>query len=167
MNINITKIANAILYMLDEEVKHLNDRKLCILLFLIDFSHFKNYGKTIFNLEYVKQKRNPEPKVLNEIFEIIANGEDLEEDDERLILITELLDFFDIEIITKEKFIELKFVKMEEDFDKSVFSKEELETLEKTVEKYKEETARKIANASFQIENVRRASLDENIDFAL
>ncbi len=91
----------------------------------------------------------------------------MEEEDERLILITELLDFLDIEIITKEKFIELKFIEMEEDFDKSVFSKEELETLEKTVEKYKEETARKIANASFQIENVRKASLDENIDFTL
>ncbi|TLP35562.1 type II toxin-antitoxin system antitoxin SocA domain-containing protein [Arcobacter arenosus] len=163
MNIDITKVANVIIYMLDEDVKHLNDRKLIILLFLIDYNFYKTKGRKIFGDEYIKQKRNPEAVVLADIFDIIANGEDLEEDDERLYLITDMLDFIDIEILTKEKFIELNFLKMEEDFDSSMFDKEEMKCIKEIVEKYKDDTARKIANACFQIDDVRNKSLDEVI----
>ncbi|RXJ66310.1 DUF4065 domain-containing protein [Halarcobacter ebronensis] len=163
MKIDITKIANVILYMLDESIKHLNDKKLSILLFLIDFEHFKKFGQKIFNEEYIKDKRNPEPVILGEIFEIIANGEDLEEDDERLYMIEELLEYLDIEILTKEKFIELKFLKMEEDYDESLFTKEELKTIKEIVKKYKEDSVRNVANSTFQIEEVRRAPLGEII----
>ncbi|WP_320033752.1 type II toxin-antitoxin system antitoxin SocA domain-containing protein [Halarcobacter sp.] len=163
MKIDITKIANVILYMLENDMKHLNDKKLSILLFLIEFEHQKNFNKKIFNEQFIKQKRNPEPMILSEIFDIIANNEDVDEDDERLYLITELLDYLDIEILTKEKFIELNFIKMEEDFDKSLFSKDEMETISNITNKYQEDTARKVANACFQIEEVRQAPLDEII----
>ncbi len=113
MNFDINKIANTILYMLDNDVKHLNDRKLSIMLFLMDFNHQKNCGDKIFGDEYIKSSRNPEPKILGEIFSIVANDEDLEEEDERRFLITELLDYIDIEILEKKDFIELKFIKME------------------------------------------------------
>lgn len=82
MKIDITKIANAILYMLENEVKHLNDKKVAILLFLMDFTHQKKTDEKIFNEEYLKDKRNPQPVVLSEIFDIIANSEDLDENDE-------------------------------------------------------------------------------------
>lgn len=163
MKLDITKVANVILYMLDEKVLHLNDRKLSILLFLMDFNHQENCGDKIFGDEYIKDKRNPEPSVISEIFDIIANQEDLDEEDERLFLIQELLDYVDIEILTKEKFIELEFIKMEEDFNEELFSKEEMKTIKKIVEKYKKETPRKIANACFQIDKVRKTTLNEII----
>ena len=163
MKLDITKVANVIIYMLDEKVLHLNDRKLSILLFLMDFNHLENCAEKIFGEEYIKDKRNPEPAILSEIFDIIANQEDLDEEDERLFLIQELLDYIDIEIITKEKFIELEFIKMDEEFDESLFEKEEMKTIKKIVEKYKEETARKIANACFQIDKVRETQLNEVI----
>lgn len=163
MNIDISKIANAIIYMLDNEVKGLNDRKLSILLFLIDFEYKKQTGKKIFGEEYIKQKRNPEPLILGEIFDIIANDEDLEEDDERIYIITDLLDYLDIEILAKKTFIELKFIKMEEDFDASVFTKNELSCIKSIVEKYKNETARNIANSCFKIDLVRETKLNEVI----
>ena len=163
MKLDITKVANVILYMLDEKVLHLNDRKLSILLFLMDFNHQENCVDKIFGDEYIKDKRNPEPSVISEIFDIIANQEDLDEEDERLFLIQELLDYVDIEILTKEKFIELEFIKMEEDFNEELFSKEEMKTIKKIVEKYKEETPRKIANACFQIDKVRKTTLNEII----
>lgn len=163
MNIEITKIANTILYMLDEEVLHLNDRKLSILLFLIDYENLEKNGKKIFNEKYIKQNRNPEPKILSEIFGIIANGEDLDEEDERLYLITDMLDFLDIEILTNENFIELKFLKMEEDFDASMYKKEEFETIKEVVKKYKNETSRKVANACFKIDKVRETQIGEII----
>lgn len=163
MKIDITKIANAILYMLDKDVKHLNDRKVAILLFLMDFENQKKTGEKIFNEDYIKDKRNPEPVVIGEIFEIIANSEDLDEEDERLYIIQELLDYLDIEVLTKDKFIELKFIKMEEEFDKSLFSRKELNSIEAVIEKYGEDTARKVANATFKIQKVRDTALNEII----
>ncbi|NVJ52681.1 MAG: DUF4065 domain-containing protein [Campylobacteraceae bacterium] len=163
MKIDITKIANAILYMLEKDVKHLNDRKVAILLFLMDFEHQKKTGEKIFNEEYIKDKRNPEPAVIGEIFEIIANSEDLDEEDERLYIIQELLDYLDIEVLTKDKFIELKFIKMEEEFDKSLFSRKEINSIEAVIEKYSEDTARKVANATFKIQKVRDTALNEVI----
>ncbi len=163
MNFDITKIAHTILYMLDNEVKHLNDKKLSILLFLMDYNHLSNCEDKIFGDEYIKSKRNPEPKVLSDIFSIIANDEDLEEDDERLYLITELLEYLDIEILEKKDFVELKFVKMEEEYDESLFNKEELKTINKIVTKYKNETVRNIANATFKIEKVRETATNEVI----
>jgi len=163
LKLDITKVANVVLYMIDENVLHLNDRKLSILLFLMDFNHLENCEDKIFGDEYIKDKRNPEPKILSELFDIIANQEDLEEEDERLFLIQELLDYIDIEIETNEKFIELKFIKMEEEFDESLFNKEELKTINKVIQKYKNETARKIANACFQIDKVRETTLNDII----
>ncbi len=163
MDIDITKIANAILYMLHKEVKHLNDKKLSILLFFIDYNHLKFCGKKIFADEYIKGARQPEPVVLSEIFDIIANGEDLDEEDERLFLIQELLDYLDIEVITKEKFIELKFIKMEEEFDETLFNKDELKTIQKIVNEYKDFTPRNIANATFKIDEVRAIGKNEVI----
>ena len=163
MNFDITKIANVVLHIMDNDVKHLNDKKLSILLFLMDFSHLKNCESKIFGDEYIKSKRNPEPKMLGDIFSIIANDEDLEEEDERLYLITELLEYLDIEILEKQDFVELKFIKMEEEFDESLFEKEELKTINKIINKYKNDSVRNIANATFKIDEVRKTALSEVI----
>ncbi len=163
MNIDMTKVANVILYMLHKQVKHLNDKKLSIMLFLMDFNHSKHCGSKIFNEEYIKAARNPEPTVLSELFDIIANEEDLDEEDPRLFLIQELLDYLDIEVKANDKFIELKFIKMEEDFDEELFEKEELTTIHKVVEKYLETSPRNTANECFKIEEVRATPKGEVI----
>jgi hypothetical protein len=149
--------------MLDKDVLHLNDRKLCILLFLMDYAHMQEHQEKIFADTYIKAKRNPEPKILSEIFDIIANEEDLDEEDERLFIIQELLDYLDIEVIKKESFIELKFIKMEENFDSELFEQSQMKVLRNTVKKYKETTARNLANETFKIEQVRQTTLEEVI----
>jgi len=163
MQIDMTKIANVILYMLHKKVSHLNDKKLSILLFLIDYNHNKYCGKTIFGEEYIKNSRHPEPVVLSELFDIIANNEDLDEDDARLYLIQELLDYLDIEIVEKKSFIELQFIKMEEEFDEEFFNVDEIKTIHKVVLEYSETTARNIANACFKIDIVRNTVNGEKI----
>jgi len=100
---------------------------------------------------------------MGDIFNIIANDVDLEEDDERMYIITEFLEFLDIEILEKEKFTELGFVKMEEEYDKTVFTQKERNTIEAVVSKYAKETPRKMLNATFSIEAVRKAQLGEVI----
>ncbi len=160
---DITKIANFILYMIENKVSHINDKKLSILLFLIDYKSLQTYDIKIFGEEYIKTPRNPEPKILTELFNIIANEEDLEEDDERLYLIQELLDFVDIEIVKKPNFIELQFIKVEEEFDKSIFTRKELKLIDSTIEKYRDTTVRNIANACFKIDKVRETTNGEVI----
>lgn len=163
MKIDITKVANAILYMIEQKVSNLNDKKLNILLFLIDFNHLQNNDEKIFGETYIKTNRNPEPKTLSSIFNVMINNEDLEDDDERLYIIQELLDHLDIEILDKSKYTELNFIKMEEEFDKSIFTKKELKTISNIVAKYKNETARKMANICFSIDEVRSTQSGEII----
>lgn len=155
---DMTKVANVILYMLHKQVKHLNDKKVSILLFLMDYNHQKFCGKKIFGDEYIKSARNPEPVILSEIFDIIANQEDLDENDERLFLIQELLDYLDIEIQSKENYIELNFLQMEEEFDESLFSKDEMKTIHKIIQEFTDTTPRNIANACFKLEEVRNTT---------
>lgn len=163
MNIDMTKVANVILYMLHKEVEKLNDKKLCVMLFLMDYRHKQYCGNKIFNEEYIKTSRQAEPIVLAEIFDIIANSEDLDEEDPRLFLIQELLDYLDIEVIEKKNFIELKFIKMEEEFDETLFSKDELTTIHKVVEEFKTASPRNTANACFKIDEVRNTKNTEII----
>ena len=159
----MTKVANVILYMLLKQVKQLNDKKVSIMLFLMDYNHQKYCGQKLFNETYIKGSRHPEPIVLSELFDIVANEEDLEEEDERIYLMQELLDYLDIEVIKKEKFIELNFIKMEEEFDESIFSKDELKTVYKIVSQYQDSSARNIANDCFKIDEVRNTPKGEII----
>jgi len=163
LKFDITKIANAILFMIENKVKNLNDKKLCALLFIVEYNHLQTYEDKIFGETFIKGKRAPEPQIMGDIFNIIANNIDLEDDDERLYIITELLDFLDIEILEKAKFNELNFIKMEEEYDPSIFSKKEQKTLENVIEKYKNETPRQMANATFAKEKVRTTVLGEII----
>ena len=75
----------------------------------------------------------------------------------------ELLDYLDIEVIEKEKFIELNFIKMEEEFDESLFSKDELKSINKVVTQYKDASSRNIANDCFKIDEVRATPKGEVI----
>jgi lipopolysaccharide biosynthesis regulator YciM len=163
MNIEMTKIANFILYLLHKNVKSINDKKVSVLLFLIDYNHSKYCGKKIFEETYIKNKRQPEPKKMTELFDVIINDIDLDEDDERLYLIQELIDHLDIEIYDRQGFVELKFIQMEEEFDESLFDKDEMKTIHKIVSEYIETSPRNIANACFKIDEVREAPIGDTI----
>jgi hypothetical protein len=160
---DMTKVANVILYMLHKQVKLLNDKKLSILLFLMDYNHLKYCGKKIFGDEYIKGARSPEPKLLSELFEVIASEQILEEDDERVFFIQEILDNVDIDIIERENFIEIKFIEIGIEYDESIFDNDELKTINKLVLQYKEATPRVIANDTFKIDEYRAKEKGEVI----
>lgn len=160
---DITKVANFILYMIEKKVTLINNKKVSLLLFLIDFESEQKNGIKVFNGSYIKKARNPEPQILSEIFDIIANEKDLDEEDEKLYMIQEILDFVDIEIVKKQNHTELQFLKYEEDFDGSLFSKKEFILIDAVLEKYKNTTIRELANSCFKIDKVRETKIDEVI----
>ncbi len=160
---DMTKVANVILYMLHKQVKLLNDKKLSILLFLMDYNHLKYCGKKIFGDEYIKGARSPEPKLLSELFDVIINEEILEDDDERVFFIQEILDNVDMDIIERENFTEVKFVEIGIEYDEDLFDDDELKTINKLVNQYKEATPRVIANDTFKIDEYRAKEKGEVI----
>lgn len=163
MGFDITKIANFILYMLEKGAQFIDQKKVSTPLFLVDYENLQKNGEKIFADDYIKEKRAPTPKIMQEIFTIIENNEDLDEEDEMLFLIRELLEYIDIETISKKTHTELRFIKVEEEFDSSLFEKEELDTIRKIVKKYKDTSPRNIANDTFQIELVRTTPQGEAI----
>lgn len=56
-NIDMTKVANIILYMLHKQVKALNHKKVELMLFFMEFNHLKFCGKKIVNETFVKEKK--------------------------------------------------------------------------------------------------------------
>ena len=56
---DITKVANFILYMIENKVSYINDKKLSILLFLIDYKSLQTYDVKIFGEEYIKNCQSP------------------------------------------------------------------------------------------------------------
>lgn len=160
---DITKVANVILYFLHKQVNYLNDKKVVIMLFLIDYEHLKYCNRKIFGDVYIKTPRYPKAEVICEIFDIIANNKDLKEDDERLYLIQEVLDYMDIEIIKKKNFLELNFIKIEEEFDDTLFNEDEMKTIHKIVSLNNKTTTRNLANSCFQLDDVRNTANGEVI----
>lgn len=163
MNIDMTKVANIILYMLHKQVTSVNDKKVLIMLFLMEHNHLNFCNKKIINEVFIKEARQPRAVVLSELFEIILSEDDLEEDDERVYFIQELMDFLELDIVEKSSHKELHFSKYEEDFDESLFTADEMKTIHKVVNDFKNTSPRNIANDCFNIELVRKTPIGEII----
>lgn len=160
---DVTKVANLILYMLHKKVKHLNDKKLTLMIFFMEFNHKEYCGSKIFFDTYIKQKRNPEGLILSDLFDLIANEEELEEDDLRQFLINELCEYVEIDINKKDTFVELKFTPLDEEFDEELFSKDEMKTIQKIINAYSETSVRNLSNETFSLDIVRNTEIDNII----
>src|SRR5574344_1938632 len=114
MNIDMTKIANIILYMLHKQVKALNHKKIELLIFFCELNHLNFCGKKILGETFIKTSRGVKAEVLDELFTLILDEVVFEdEEDDRVFFIQELMDCEEIEIIEKERFKELKLSKLD------------------------------------------------------
>jgi hypothetical protein len=164
MYIDMTKVANIILYMLHKQVKALNHKKIELMLFFIEKNHLDFCGKKIINETFIKTSRGIKPLILDELFNIIIDEIDFEdEEDDRVFFIQELMDFLEIDIVEKENYKELKFYKLDEEFDESIFTKDEITTIHKIVTLYKDTSVRNLANECFSMQKVRDTINDEVI----
>ena len=77
----MTKVANVILYMLHKQVKHLSDKKVAIMLFLMDYNHLKFCEKKIFNEIIAKKEKMGQFIVINKIDGLWNKGDVENEDD--------------------------------------------------------------------------------------
>ena len=133
------------------------------MIFFMEFNHTEYCGSKIFFDTYIKQKRNPEGLILSDLFDLIANEEELEEDDLRQFLINELCEYVEIDINKKDTFVELKFTPLDEEFDEELFSKDEMKTIQKTINAYSETSVRNLSNETFSLDIVRNTEIDNII----
>jgi len=75
---NIEKVSNAIIYFIENGMKHLGKTKLMKLMFFSDKQHLSSYGRTVFDDEYYKYQRGP---VAHLTLSILNSVNEVENDD--------------------------------------------------------------------------------------
>jgi len=115
------KISNLIISFIQRCKKDYNDKlKLNKLLFYTDFSHYKNYGKSVSGICYRAIKYGPVPANYDNIFTHLEN---------KKIVVPQFLE--------AGKGMVREIFDTESKFDKTIFSKLELETIDKIILKFK------------------------------
>jgi uncharacterized phage-associated protein len=131
------KLVNAIIYFLGA-TKHCHTLKLFKLLNFTDFEHFRQTGRTIFNLKYRALPKGPVP---TELFDEIkrGGGNDLK----AAISLYEVKDGVTDALLRRD-------LKARANFDKQYFTKRELKILERVAEFFRDLKAEDMSEFSHQ-----------------
>lgn len=155
---NIEKVANAIIYFIDNNIEHFGKTKLMKIMFFSDKLHLQKYGRTIFADTYYKYDRGPVAhltyNILNSINEV--ENDDLQEytnDFANRIELTTVNDG-DNQITT---FIQ------KQDFRSEIFSKSELSVFDTIAKQYKAYTKDEISKESHELPEYINTKLNEII----
>ena len=132
----------------------LNKTKLNKILFYCDFTHFKEYGVSITELQYIHLPYGPCPEAYEAILSILDEANIIQRDYEVLGVSQENED-----LIVEEKIKALSAVNME------VFSETELKVLQKVVSKLGPMTARELSEISHREAGYKETSNKEVIPY--
>ena len=161
MRYDIEKIANAIKFFKEHNVKHLGKTKLMKLLFFADKEHLSRYGIPIFYDKYLKLPHGPVPSLTLNIIDSLNEVENYD-----LMEYASLLkEHIEVKKINYNGYSFNNF-EIKRPFDNEVFSKSELEILELIANKYKNLTAIKISELSHLLPEYKNTPLSEIIDYS-
>jgi len=161
-NYDVKKIANALIFFIDSDVKNLGITKLMKLFFYADKYHLEAYGKPIFNHTYQKLPRGPVPTWLYSIIRTAVSGfwdYDFESE------VEVFNHYIGAGEIVNGKYIQITFSK-KQDFDSKFFSKSQLKILEKVANEFKDITANKISEKSHTTRAWQSVGDNEQISYA-
>lgn len=143
VSFNIIRIANAIIYFVNQDVHYLGKTKLMKLLFFTDKYHLEQFGRSVFGDTYHKLPQGPVPTIT---LNVINSLNEREKDD-----FTEYADEFSKYIKTEDSsnygYATMRFIPNYE-FNSKLFSKSELEILERVSEEFKDYSAKQISDIS-------------------
>ena len=156
---SIEKVANAIVYFVEKDVKHFGKTKLMKLMYFADKSHLEQYGRTMFFDDYYKLPRGP---VASLTLNIINNLN--EEDGEDFRSYTDdFLNILELKIQTDDEQKITKFIP-KTTFKKELFSKSELKIIEEVSKKYKDYTKDEISHESHLLKEYINTQMNSIID---
>ena len=143
---DVKKIANALIFFIDSDVKNLGITKLMKLFFYADKYHLEAYGKPIFNHTYQKLPKGPVPTWLYGIIRTSLSGlADYDFESE----VDVFNHYIDAQEIEDGQYRHILFSKKQE-FDSNFFSKSQLKILQKVADEFKFITAKSISEKSHQ-----------------
>jgi uncharacterized phage-associated protein len=160
---DVKKIANTIIFFIDNDVKNLGITKLMKLFFYADKYHLEEYGKPIFNHNYTKLPRGPVPTWLYSIIRTAVSGS---------------IDFdFKSEVDIFNNYIEAKevnngeymqvFFNKKQGFDKNFFSKSQINILSRIIDEFKYITATDISEKSHATKAWQSVEQNQQITYSL
>ena len=150
---DIYKIANTILFFIENDMHHFGITKLMKLFFYADKYHLEKYKKTIFSSEYTKLEHGPVPQstltLLHEALSLkLENGYPLEYEEEAKI-INQFIDINAVRLDDNKNMLKFK-VKDKAQANKDFFSQSELEILEKVSEEFRDISTNEISDMSHE-----------------
>ncbi len=153
VSFNIEKIANAIIYFVNNDVESLGKTKLMKLLFYTDKYHLENFGRAVFGDAYYKLPQGPVPTIT---LNVINSLNESEKDD-----FSEYGEVFSKYVKTEEteqphRYKAMKFIPQSE-FNEKLFSKSELKVMDDVIAKFKDYTARQISDESHETPEYQEA----------
>lgn len=158
---DVKKIANAIIYFIDNNVHSLGSTKLMKLCFYTDKYHLEEYGKPIFNHSYTKLPRGPVPTWLYSIVRTSISGNYDYDFQEEVNVFNE---YIGIEEVSYNKYTQVIFTKKQE-FNNKFFSKTQLKILNKVIEEFRTITAAEISELSHTTNAWKNVEMNEQITY--
>lgn len=158
---DVKKIANAIIYFIDNNVHSLGSTKLMKLCFYADKYHLEEYGKPIFNHSYTKLPRGPVPTWLYSIVRTSISGNYDYDFQEEVNIFNE---YIGIEEVSYNKYTQIIFTKKQE-FNNKFFSKTQLKILNKVIEEFRTITAAEISELSHTTNAWKNVEMNEQITY--
>ncbi len=158
---DVKKIANAIIYFIDNNVHSLGSTKLMKLCFYADKYHLEEYGKPIFNHSYTKLPRGPVPTWLYSIVRTSISGNYDYDFQEEVNVFNE---YIGIEEVSYNKYTQIIFTKKQE-FNNKFFSKTQLKILNKVIEEFRTITAAEISELSHTTNAWKNVEMNEQITY--
>lgn len=159
----IRKIANAIIYWIDNNVEHMGKVKLMKLMFYADKYHLENFGRSIFGHQYSKLPRGPVPELTRSVLEFVINKNS---DEDHVGLVEEFTKYIDVEPAKRFGYSSVKFFGKQE-FSERIFSKSEIQALKFVVDSFKHLNGEEISEISHQTKAWKDTEMYEPIDFSL
>ncbi len=146
---DIRKVANAIIFFLDNKVSYLTKTKFIKMMYFADKYHFENYGRSIFGDTYIKLPHGPIPTLSLSIINNDCDNADVKEyTDEFLKYVTPACTYNNITVFSKNT-----------EFNHRIFSQSEIEALRKIAEEFSLDNADEISEKSHLTKAYQKASL--------
>lgn len=158
---SIEKVANAIIFFIDNQVENLGKTKLMKLMFFADNYHLKKYMRSIFADTYIKLPYGPVPTLTLGTIDSINEFE--KEDFQNYVD-----DFLKYIVVNEQydgKYRKTTFAKKQE-FDSDLFSISEIEVLKQISEEFKKYTASQISEYSHTFDEYKFTDDNQVIDIA-
>jgi len=152
---DIKKVANALIFFLDKQVSFLTKTKFIKMMFFVDMLHLEKYGRSVFADSYIKLPKGPIPSLTLNTINAAAEGCDNEDTEE---LVREFSKYISVQCKPNEKHGgNMTFFIKESEFDERIFSRSEIESLNRVADSFINFDVDSIIEATHETEGFKNA----------